>query len=55
MKHFAIKDEVYDRVIFHLSKKDPKVYIGAWVEKACRDQIKQETFFCVYQDGKEEV
>ena len=53
MKHFAIKDEVYEKVIFHLAQKDVKVSIGSWVEKACRDLIKQERFITLPYEEEE--
>ena len=42
MKHFAVKEELFLKVMKHLSRKEIKVFTGAWVEKACEDRIKRE-------------
>jgi NADH dehydrogenase FAD-containing subunit len=39
MKHFAVKEELFQKVMNHLEEKKIKVFIGAWVEKACEDFI----------------
>ena len=67
MKHFAVKEELFQKVMNHLEEKKIKVFIGAWVEKACEDLIKKEEGECLdiirrivnqvveIEDGKEEV
>ena len=42
MKHFAVKEELFQKVMKHLERKEVKVFISAWVEKACLDLIKKE-------------
>ena len=42
MKHFAVKEELFQKVMNHLEGKEIKVFISAWVEKACEDLIKKE-------------
>jgi len=42
MKHFAVKEELFQKVMNHLEGKEIRVFIGAWVEKACEDLIKKE-------------
>ena len=42
MKHFAVKEELFQKVMNHLEGKEVKVFISAWVEKACADLIKKE-------------
>ena len=42
MKHFAVKEELFQKVMNHLERKEVKVFISAWVEKACADLIKKE-------------
>ena len=42
MKHFAVKDELFEKVMKHLEEKEIRVFIRAWVEKACNDLIKKE-------------
>ena len=44
MKHFAVKEELFQKVMNHLEGKEVKVFISAWVEKACEDLIKKEEF-----------
>tara|TARA_R100001244_G_C5088300_1_gene115731 strand:- start:55 stop:258 length:204 start_codon:yes stop_codon:yes gene_type:complete len=44
MKHFAVKEELFQKVMKHLERKEVKVFISAWVEKACEDLIKKEEF-----------
>jgi len=41
-KHFVVSDEIHAKVVDHLEKKEVKVYIQSWVEKACLDLIKKE-------------
>ena len=41
-KHFVVSDEIHAKVMEHLEKKEVKVYIQSWVEKACLDLIKKE-------------
>jgi len=42
MKHFAVKEELFEKVKKHLEEKEVQVFIRAWVEKACEDLIKKE-------------
>jgi len=42
MKHFAVKDELFEKVMEHLKEKEIRVFISGWVEKACLDLIKKE-------------
>ena len=42
MKHFAVKEELFNKVMEHLEEKEIRVFISAWVGKACEDLIKKE-------------
>ena len=42
MKHFAVQDEVFEKVMKHLEENEIRAFISAWVAKACADLIKKE-------------
>ena len=50
MKHYAVKEELFLKVMKHLSRKEIKVFTGAWVEKACEDRIKREKEWKIVED-----
>ncbi len=42
MKHFSVTKELHEKVAAHIDKKEVKVWMTSWVEKACNDLIKKE-------------
>ena len=50
MKHFAVKNELYEKVVNYLNEKEIRFSISGWVEKACTDLIEKENRILEYHN-----